>query len=338
MKQEIEYGDFYALDWNAIPEEMQVDFLRYLDYFIDKGIFELEERLTTQFGLKSLPKRKTDDILEGILACTPKELDTKRREKKKKNYYVCNAVCLLEVVKRIFDRNLYEALKSPSTPGIILHNYRHILKWILIDSEELCNQYANYVLGDTQYCSNINTRYIHYMPVHQVLRQALFGQVSYNSFADMEISASIAVIRQLIELRIRWAFGALAYVDKDSGGVVPLELSRLFNCIKRHKNEISFPLKIENIERIYKWANMYVHSGKCELSWIPYYVEATLRELSFGRMVENGWDVKNGISTSSEVIKMIHDELLEGHPKYEIFTCKPECVILQQPGDPQGIK
>lgn len=327
MKTEIEYSDFHALDWNNVPEEMQVDFLSYLDYFVETGITELEKRLTTQFGLKSLPNRKANDILEGILACTPKELDKKRREKNKKNYYVCNAVCVLEVVKRIFNRELYNALNTRNTPEIALHNYGHILKWILLDSENLCNQYANYILGDTKYHNNIDTRYIHYIPVHQALRQTLFGQVSYNSFADMEISTSIAVIRQLIELRIRRAFGVLSYIDKDSGVPSPLKLSSLFDCIKKHKDEISFPLKIENIERIYNWSNMYVHSGKCELSWIPYYVENILKELSFGQMTENGWDVKNGISTTSEVIQQIHYELLAGHPKYEILACKPECVI-----------
>lgn len=324
MKTKIEYGDFIALGWNNVPEEMQVDFLSYLDYFIGSGITELENRLTTQLELKSLPNRSADEILEGILACSPKELDKKR---KGTNYYACNALCLLEVVKKIFDRDLYRVLSSPNIPSIMLHNYCHILKWVLMDSEELCNQYANFVLRNTQYVSNIDSRYIHYLPVHQVLRQALYGQVSCNSFADMEISASIAVIRQLVELRIRRAFGVLSYIDRENGSLIPLDLSRLFECVKKHKDQISFPLKLENIERIYKWSNMYVHSGKCELSWIPYYVETILKELSFGQMTESGWDAKNGISTTIEVIQQIHNELLEDHPKCEIFACRPECVL-----------
>lgn len=323
MKEEIKYGDFVALGWNAVPEEMQVDFLSYLNYFVNSGVAELENRLTTQFELKSLPKRSVDEILEGILACSPKELEKKR---KGENYYICNALCLLEVVKKIFDRDLYAVLSKPGIPSIMLHNYCHILKWVLMDSEELCNQYSNFILGDTKYPSNIDSRYIHYMPVHQVLRQALYGQVSCNSFVDMEISASIAVIRQLIELRIRRAFGVLSYFEKESEKLIPLDLSKLFEVIKTHKEEISFPLKLENIERIYKWSNMYVHSGKCELSWIPYYVETILKELSFGQTVGNSWDVKNGIATTVEVIQQIHNELLEGHPKYKIFACKPECV------------
>lgn len=322
MKEEIKYGDFVALGWNNVPEELQVDFLSYLNYFVNSGVAELENRLTTHFELKSLPKRSADEILEGILACSPKELEKKRTGK---NYYICNALCLLEVVKKIFDRDLYAVLSKPDIPSIMLHNYCHILKWVLMDSEELCNQYSNFVLGDTQYLSNIDSRYIHYMPVHQVLRQALYGQVSCNSFVDMEISASIAVIRQLVELRIRRAFGVLSYFEKESEKLIPLDLSKLFDVIKTHKEEISFPLKLENIERIYKWSNMYVHSGKCELSWIPYYVETILKELSFGQTVGNSWDVKNGIATTDEVIQQIHNELLEGHPKYEIFACKPEC-------------
>lgn len=98
MKAEIEYGDFVALGWNNVPDEMQVDFLQYLDYFINKGLIELEKRLTTQFELKALPKRSADEILEGILACSPKELEKKRTGK---NYYVCNTLCLIEVVKNI---------------------------------------------------------------------------------------------------------------------------------------------------------------------------------------------------------------------------------------------
>lgn len=78
----------------------------------------------------------------------------------------------------------------------------------------------------------------------------------------MEISASIAIIRQLVELRIRRAFGVLSYVDESNGNLRPLDLSIVFECIKKYEKNIEFPLKLENIERIYKWANMYVHSGK----------------------------------------------------------------------------
>ena len=227
----------------------------------------------------------------------------------------------------MFDTDLYNILKSSSVPQITLYNYEHILQSMLIDAGELCNLYSNNVLQDFTYRSHMDTRYIHYASVHQVLRQSLFGQVSFNSFADMEISASIAVIRQLVELRMRRAFGVISYIEKDSGRLIPLDLSRVFDCLKKHQNDIDFPLKIENIERIYKWANMYIHSGKCELSWIPYYIETILRKFSFGEITEMGWDVKNAISTSDAVLQRIYEELLIDQPNLEIYRCKPECTI-----------
>ena len=324
MKSPIEYGDYLFLGANTLPEEMQVNFLDYLKYFVESGATILEKQLIEKFNVKSLPKRNANQIIEGVLACSPTDLARKRKDK---NYYLCNAVCLIETLKNIFNADLYDKLKSLSVPSIALYNYEHILQWMLIDSGELCNLYSNNVLQDFTYCSHMDARYIHYMSVHQVLRQALFGQVSFNSFADMEISASIAVIRQLVELRIRRAFGVISYIEKDSGRLVPLDLSRIFDCLKKYQNDIEFPLKIENIERTYKWANMYTHSGICELSWIPYYIETILRKFSFGEITEKGWDVKNAISISDAVLQRIYEELLINQPNLEIYRCKPECTI-----------
>lgn len=324
MKSQIEYGDYLWLGANALPEEMQVNFLHYLEYFIESGINILEKKLIETFNVKSLPKRNAEQIIEGVLACTPADLESKR---KNKNYYLCHAICLLETLKNIFNVDLYNKLKSLPLTSIALYNYEHILHWILVDVEELYNLYNNNVLQDFKYCNHIDKRYIHCMSVHQVLRQSLFGQVSFNSFTDMEISASIAVIRQLVELRIRRAFGVISYIEKESEKLVPLDLSRVFDCLKKHKNDIEFPLKIENIERIYKWANMYIHSGKCELSWIPYYIETILRKFSFGEITEKGWDAKNAISTSHAVIQEIYKELLINQPNLEIYSCQLECII-----------
>jgi hypothetical protein len=79
------------------------------------------------------------------------------------------------------------------------------------------------------------------------------------------------------------------------------------------------------IERIYKWANMYVHSGKIELSWI-YYIENKLKELSFGKQRNDGWNVNNGIVVSDIIIQAVHAELLKDKLKLRIFLCVTECA------------
>lgn len=320
--KEIKFEDYLCLGWNAILEELQVNFLDYLEYISYNDFINLESQINKMFNLKKLPNRNPEQIIEGILATSPKELDKKR---KNKNYYYCNALCLLQTIKRIYNPELCNALTNENVPQPVIDNYEGILKSMLLDLGELYNLYNNNI-KDFKYTSYIDSRYIHYSSVHQILRQSLFGNFSFDSFNNIEISSSIAVIRQLIELRIRRAFGVISYIEKDSGRSLPLELSLIFKRIKDYKNEIILPIKIENIERIYKWSNMYVHSGKCELSWIPYYLEYMLRSFSFGKNTQTGYDVKNSIVVPKNIISKIHEDLLEGKPKLDICTCPLECV------------
>lgn len=80
------------------------------------------------------------------------------------------------------------------------------------------------------------------------------------------------------------------------------------------------------IERIYKWANMYVHSGKTELSWIPYYIENKLKELSFEQQRNDSLNVNNVIVVSDIIIQTVHAELLKDKLKLRIFLCVTECA------------
>lgn len=188
--------------------------------------------------------------------------------------------------------------------------YRDILKCLLLDAQELCNLYNTNIKQDNKNPCNIDSRYIHFMPLHQVLRQTLYTPYSYNSFSDLEICASIPVIRQLIEIRLRRAFGCMAYIDENEN-LVPLDMSTLLKSLKRHRTEITFPINLQSIERIYKWSNQYVHSGKEDFRWIPYFLEFVLRPLSFGNKDKHGFNIKNGISTTQAVIKQIHQELID---------------------------
>lgn len=113
--------------------------------------------------------------------------------------------------------------------------------------------------------------------------------------------------------------------------MLPLELSLLFECLKKHKDDICSPISLENIERIYKWSNLYIHSGKQDFSWMPYFVEQILKPLTFGQRENMGWDVKNGIKTSEKTIEQIYQELitLSKKPDVIIYQCKPECILKE---------
>lgn len=125
MKNKIEYDDYLILGGNALPEELQMDFLAYFQFLLDSDFRDLEERLKTKLELKRFPKRSDKELLEGILAQSFNDLAKKRNNK---NYYHCNAICLIRVLRKIFTAELYDCLVKSKPPKIVLDNYEHILK------------------------------------------------------------------------------------------------------------------------------------------------------------------------------------------------------------------
>lgn len=333
----MEYRDFLFIGANALDKNTQIDFLEYLEWLMKNNFIILEEELKSRLEIKKLPKRNNEQIIEGIISVSNKEFTKKKQDK---NFYVCHALCILYVMKRIFTKDFYDTLKiaaSDKKTNFLINEYEQILKWILLDVEDLSSLYSQTIQGNMKYCSNIRTRYIHTASVHQVLRQGLYGNISFHSFTDKEISATIGTIRQLIELRIRRSFGAMAFVDDDEN-VYPLDLSMLFEVIRKYKNDIEFPIKLENIIRIYRWSNSFIHSGLGDYSWIPFFLEFMLRNFSFGEKKDYGWNVNNGIITSQLTIDAIQNDLIQKRNadsdtndiKYKLLICKPECEIKKQ--------
>lgn len=332
----MEYGNFLFIGANTLPNAMQVDFLNYLEWLMKDNFAPLENELKDRLEIKNLPKRSNEQLIEGIIVTSQKEFNKKTQDK---NFYVCHALSVLYVMRRIFTHDFFNTLKiaaSDKHTEFLANEYEQILRHILLDVEDLCSLYSWTIKKDPEYNSYIRSRYIQTASVHQVLRQGLYGNISFHSFSDKEISATIGTIRQLIELRIRRSFGVMAFEDQE-GNICPLDLSMLFDVIKKYKSDITFPIKLENIIRIYKWANSFVHSGLKDYNWIPFFIEFMLRNFSFGEKRDYGWNINNGISMSQKTIDAIQNDLIKlRNPesddiiKFRLLDCTPECEIINQ--------
>lgn len=202
MMGDIKYSDFAKLSWDD-----GIGFLDYFKYLLDSNFCDLEQELKTNLELKELPVRSDDQIIEGALAVSPKDVETKQSDK---NYYVSHVACLNSTIKRIFCRELYDTLSTSSAKtetdsiySITINNYTHVLRCLLFDVEVLFDIFDHKCLKSkkqarTRSCGGIySNKLIHYLSIHQIIRQSLYGQISCHSFTDIEISSSIAVIRQL---------------------------------------------------------------------------------------------------------------------------------------------
>lgn len=329
-KKKVEYGDYLLMTYDeegkkCMPHEvvrnMSVTLMEYFEYMLDNGFEEIEAHLLSGLHLKKWFNYNDDDIIDSILAKTDME---REKKKKKRDYYIANGKCAIDTLKLIFTQELYEMLKQ--APEVVKHNYCHILKNIMIDIGQLINEYNKNMNNSNKYYSNPH-RPIHTMKLHNVLKQSAYGQVSFHSSADVEIDASIAVIRQLIELRIRRAFAALALIDAH-GNIYPLDLSSVFDILKQY-DDVVYPGKLTSIERIYKWSNLYMHSGTGDYAWITYFLEKYLRKFSFGEMKPDGsWSYTNGISLSKETFDKIGQDIEALNSNYRVVKCTPECEII----------
>lgn len=322
----MKYEDFLFLDADKNFLLGKTDFLDYFNWHLQNGFSELRKAVFEATGMKRFPKRTEIQAAMGSIATSPKDLSKKLTQKQ---YYSCNGQCAYMVITRIFDEKLYKNLKDSNCPEFVKNNYAHILKYFLLDIMDMANAYQVNIMGNNEYGYNIGHITQPTMPFHQVLRQNLFGQFSFDSFSDMETSYSVSIIRQLIELRIRRAFGVICFTDS-CGSVTPINFSQVLSTLKYYQDEIEFPLALGDIERIYVWSNMYVHSGLKDFSWIPYSLEYVLRPLTFGGCNQDGnWSINNGIKTSKEVLDKISQSLLntQENKSLTIMPYKPECEL-----------
>ena len=324
IKEEIclEWFDFIRISWD---NEMKLDFIEYCDYLIKEGFSDLENDVCNTLGLNRIPSINNNDIVDGVIF---KSMSDKENKKSDKNYYKCNAVCMLNELKSIFSEETIKELKCDKS-GFYIGNYTSTLRDILFDYIDLSELY-NEVFNTGIQRKYLGNREQHTMTMHQVLRQQIYGQVSLHAFMDKEICMAVAVIRQLIEVRIRRAFGVLGTLN-NNGGIEPINMSSIFEVLKSYINDIKFCIPLDKIIRIYSWANIYIHSGIKTYSWISIMLEKYLTPLSFGEKMKDGSrDINNGIVLKKEILdnlqKDIYDKYCNGK---NLMTCKPEAVILK---------
>ena len=329
----MQYGDFLLMGWDRTENLLgkKVDFLDYFDWLRQDNFARLEDELSGRLGFKNFPKLQDKHLLESIFIVTENDF---RKKEKDRNFYACHALCLLKVMRTVFTAELYEVLRKYAEhthTAFIVEDYREIFRKLLLDAEDLCSLYSQNFTSGSEFSSFIRGRFIHVASIYQVLRQGLYGSASLHAFADQEPSAAIGVIRQLVELRIRRAFGCLGFTDTAGNNVFPLDMSTIFEVLKTHEKDITFQISLDSIIKIYNWSNDYIHTGRGYYNWVPYYLEIILRPLMFG--LEEACDMKSGISTSQTVIDAVQSELIANRnvncnpAKFVLITCDPECML-----------
>jgi hypothetical protein len=108
------------------------------------------------------------------------------------------------------------------------------------------------------------------MAFYQGAKQIVYGPGSWKlSYSDNHSDLAIATIRQVVELRLRRGFGITGKMRTVDDTIHPIPLSEILDAVDLQKDNISLPVKFENIARINGWCNMYMHTGIKPYAWCP---------------------------------------------------------------------
>jgi hypothetical protein len=279
------------------------------------------------FELKRLPTRTPESILQQILGKSPNDADKKARTK---DYYISNTIGFLSALNSLLTEDFIEAFGFCKKDNELLnYNYHRLVQHLLLDSLVMLNEYSVYVANIEPKCGVGKSNGQHTLTLYQSLRQSIYGQSSFHSFREVEPDLSITIIRQLVELRVRRAFGILGWYDSSKKSLEPLAMSKIFEVLKNHESDIEMAIPLSMIVRINGWSNIFLHSGFKEYGWKHILVTEYLKQFSLGKSPgENGFNVNSGFSTTQATLDSIVNKLESGHPSgAEVIRCTPELVI-----------
>jgi hypothetical protein len=290
----------------------------------DSELSWYENEALRQFGINKFPKRNEDQLIQQILGKSPND-ETKK--KNRSDYYIANVIAYLRVVKEILtDDFIGKFGPDRSVDNLTVYNYHRVFQNLLFDSLILLNEYCVNVKGTVPEYGCGKGYSQHTLTLYQSLRQSIFGQSSYHSFIKIEPDLSISIIRQLVELRVRRAFGVLGWYHPDNQSMEPLPLTVLFDVLKKYAENIDLSIPLDCLIRIYGWSNIYLHIGIKDCSWKHIFVTNYLHEFAIGK--EDLVATNSGIVVPQEVLENIIIDLEKNnHKGAQVIRCNPDAKI-----------
>ena len=265
-----------------------------------QGINNFDKTICEILKIKALPKENFENIVQGTIYNSYNDHQNKLKDK---NYYIQNAVAFKFVAGKIV--KLIQDKRNASK--LFTSNFSSILNQLVFDSMLLLQQAAKFQKFNVPNNVYKNEQHQVYNMLG-ALNVLLYGQDGSQFTIPNVPEASLGIIRIALENRIRSAVGCYGIVDQNNN-IGPLNLTDIFVELGKYKKYIDFSVKLENIIRIYKWTNIYVHSGEISYFWCPYIIHEYLAPLFLGKSTD--FSIWAGIKIPERIVYKIWKELEE---------------------------
>lgn len=296
-----------------------------LNWLLKEGICLFKEEFLALIGRRRLKTRIEIDL---IVQAIPNNVNDWKKKIGKENYYISNALIFLETIEWIA-KTTSEGMdnrKENCNDKLLAYNYNHLFQNLMFDSIVLLNDLKINLRNEQQndlYGVGKNQKQ-EVMTIFQYLRQVIFGQVSFHSFIEKENDISVSLIRLAIELRLRRGFGILGKIRKSDESFLPLSVESIIKSVKKFEDQVTLPIPLHIIQRIYGWANIFTHAGIKQYTWLSIKAWIFLKEFLIG-IQENGWCVHNGIKMNEATLKAIQNDI-----QHEIDASKFDLWLIPE--------
>ncbi|PWB89886.1 hypothetical protein C5688_13685 [Methylocystis sp. MitZ-2018] len=169
---------------------------------------------------------------------------------------------------------------------------------------------ASRKMGSAKQYGTLANRYDHHFQIYKGAEQVVYGRYSALTHDDHAPYVGVAVIRTAIEIRLRRAFG-IQGLTNEQGGFRPIDLGMLFEAVKPHKQRIQFAVDFDDVIKIYRWSNFYLHGGWRDYPWVAGFSLRYLNPLMTGGPVVPGtsWSIDGGIKMPRQIWRDIRRTL-----------------------------
>ena len=134
-----------------------------------------EELSLTELGISKYPSLKEDAKIEQGFSAGFSDFARKR---KRKDYYVANCVCFLEIIRMVATQDAKNLIAENKGHDLLVKNRATFLGNLLFDSILILNEYRQHLITKAPLYPLGRTRHVDALPLWYVSHQILFGQAS----------------------------------------------------------------------------------------------------------------------------------------------------------------
>jgi hypothetical protein len=299
-------------------------------WLVDDGIelFKKAFRQETGRAITSLP--------EGLLIeqAYPKGMNEIEKKQGQQVFYTANAQIFADTCLWIATA----VVKAHSDPRAEPFASRHygLLKNMVLDAQTLLADWAALSQGVSGMYGIGKSGWHGAFQISHATEQLMFVGSPFFAFTDNATDSGTALLRVALETRLRFGFGLLGVLEKASQTVSPLNLSTVFQAIAVHESKMQLAVPQQHIDRIYGWANIYVHVGLKHFGWSPIVADRYLNPLLRGGQHQGGSSIHAGIRIDKATLAAVQAQAEITYKLdptyYELIKISPEqCAVLLMP-------